>query len=106
VEYVYIANPAGEVEPPADGIFSRTLHSDEHIKVVLFGFGAGQELSEHTASVPAILYVVQGEARLTFGGDTVEAGPGAWTYMRPHLKHSVLAKTPVKLLLVLMKQSG
>ncbi len=42
---------------------------------VLFGFAQGEELSEHTASMPAVLHFLQGEAKLTLGDDTVEASP-------------------------------
>jgi len=101
--YTYFADLAKEVEPPVDGILSRTLHQDEQVKVVLFGFGAGQELSEHTASKPAIIQMIRGEAQLTMGDDTIAAKPGAWIYMPPNLKHSVHAQTPVVMLLLLMK---
>ena len=100
---MYIADLAKQVDIPADGILSRTLYADEQVKVVLFGFDAGQELSEHTASMPAILHIVQGEAHLTLGGDSVEARAGTWVHMPPDLKHSVQAKTPVVMLLLLMK---
>ena len=89
---------------PADGILSRTILNDEHVKVVLFAFAAGQELSEHTASMPAILQIVKGEARLGLGEETVEVHAGAWVHMPAQLRHSVQAKTPVVLLLVLLKQ--
>ena len=38
----------------ADSIVSRTLWTAERVKAVLFGFAPGQELSEHTASTPAM----------------------------------------------------
>lgn len=101
--YTHFANLAQEVAPPADGILSRTLYQNEQVKVVLFGFSAGQELSEHTASKPAIIQMIHGEARLTLGDDVVAAQPGAWIYMPPNLKHSVHAQTPAVLLLLLIK---
>ena len=101
-DYTYIADLAKQVDIPVDGILSRTLYSDEEVRVVLFGFGAGQELSEHTASTPAILHIVQGEARLTLGDDSLEARAGAWVHMPPELRHSVFAKTPVVMLLLLL----
>ena len=104
--YTYIADLAKQVDIPVDGILSRTLYDDEQVKVVLFGFGAGQELSEHTASMPAILHIVQGEARLTLGDDSVEAEAGAWVHMPPELRHGVYAKTPVVMLLLLIKPGG
>ncbi len=101
--YTYFADLAKEVAPPTDGILSRTLYQSEQVKVVLFGFGAGQELSEHTASKPAIIQMIQGEAKLTLGDDTIAAKAGAWIYMPPNLKHSIHAQTSVIMLLLLMK---
>jgi quercetin dioxygenase-like cupin family protein len=101
--YTYFADLAKQVDIPDDGILSRTLHTDEQVKVVLFGFDAGQELSEHTASMPAILHIVQGEARLTLGDDSVEAQAGTWIHMPPNVRHGIYAKTPVVMLLLLLK---
>ena len=102
--YTHIIDLAKEVEPPEDGILTRTLFNDDHVKAVIFGFGQGQELSEHTASMPAILHFIQGEATLTLGGDTVEAQTGTWIHMPPELKHSVQTKTAVVMLLLLLKK--
>ncbi len=101
--YTYIADLSQEARPPADGILSRTLHEDEHLKVVIFGFGAGQELWEHTSTMPAILQVVSGEAQLTLGDDTFDAGPGAFVHMAAGLRHAIRAKTPTVLLLLLLR---
>jgi quercetin dioxygenase-like cupin family protein len=62
--YTHIIDLAKEVEPPEDGILTRTVFNDDHVKAVIFGFGKGEELSEHTASMPAILHFVKGEATL------------------------------------------
>ncbi len=104
-DYTYIADLAQQVDIPADGILSRTLYSDDQVKVVVFGFDAGQELSEHTASMPAILHIIQGEARLTLGDDPMEARAGAWVRMPPELRHSVQARTPVIMLLLMMRSA-
>jgi quercetin dioxygenase-like cupin family protein len=94
---------AEEVELPDDGILTRTLLNDDDVKAVIFGFALGEELSEHTASMPAVLHFIKGEATLTLGEDTVEALPGTWIHMAPELKHSVQTKTPVVMLLLLLK---
>jgi len=90
-------------EIPPDSILSRTVFADDQIKVVLFGFAPGQELSEHTASQPALLHFLEGEADLTLGGDAVEARAGTWVHMVPRLSHSVKARTPVRMLLILLR---
>jgi len=100
----YIADLATCIEVPEDGVLSRTLFSDKQLNAVIFGFDTGQELSEHTASQPAIIQIVKGEATLTFGGDTYEAGPGTWVHMPAHLSHSVYAKSSLVMLLLLLKK--
>jgi len=102
--YTHIIDLAKEAEPPSDGILSRTIFNDNYVKVVVFGFGEGEELSEHTASMPAILHLIQGEATLTLGDDKVEAIPGTWIHMAAELQHSVQAKSPVVMLLLLLKK--
>lgn len=101
--YTHILDLAQEAEPPADGILSRTIHEDDRIKAVVFGFGQGQELSEHTAAKPAMLFFVKGEATVGLGDDTREARHGSWVHMPAKLKHSIKAETPVVMLLVLLK---
>lgn len=84
-----------------DSIVSRTFFKSERMKAILFGFDAGQELSEHTSSQTAIIQIVQGEATVTLGGDRHEVADGAWMHMPPQLKHSVYAKTPLIMLLLM-----
>jgi transcriptional regulator with XRE-family HTH domain len=101
--YTHILNLAKVAEPPADGILSRTIYQDDRAKAVVFGFGQGQELSEHTAAKPAMLFFVKGEAMLGLGEDMREARAETWVHMPANLKHSIKAKTPVVMLLVLLK---
>ena len=101
--YTHILDLAKEAEPPADGKSSKTIYQNDQIKAVVFGFGQGQGLSEHTAAKPAMLYFVKGEASVGLGDDVHDAQAGTWVHMPANLKHSIKAKTPVVMLLVLMK---
>jgi quercetin dioxygenase-like cupin family protein len=93
--YTLFLDLAKETQPPGKGILSRTLFNDDRLKVVLFGFAQGEELSEHTASMPAVLHFLQGEAKLTLGDDTLEARPGTWVHMAKGLRHSIQVNTPL-----------
>lgn len=106
MNYTYFADVTKELEIPKDGILSRTIYSDDSVKAVLFGFDAGQELSEHAASVPAIVSIVKGEVDFTLGGDKLEMGAGAWLHMPANLPHSLKAKTPLVMLLLLEKAAN
>ncbi|UCH59431.1 MAG: cupin domain-containing protein [Anaerolineales bacterium] len=105
-ELVFIENLDDENSHiPPDSILSRTILNNERMKVVLFSFAPGQELSEHTASMPAIMHILDGEAKLTLGGQEKTSTTGSWAYMPANLPHSVHAKTVVKMLLLLIKNS-
>ena len=100
--YAYIPDLSLSIsEIPTDSILSRTIHSDDSVKVLLFGFASGQELSEHTASMPAILHILEGEASLTLGEDTHQAQAGTWVHMPANLPHSIYAHESVFMLLLL-----
>jgi quercetin dioxygenase-like cupin family protein len=102
-DYTLFHELAKEIQPPDKGILSRTLFNDDRLKAVAFGFAQGEELSEHTASMPAVLHFLQGEAKLTLGNDTLEARSGTWVHMPTGLRHRIQAKTPVVMLLLLLK---
>ncbi len=76
--YTYIRDLLGEVAVPPDGILSRILDKDAQVNITLFGFDTGQELSEHTASAPAIIQILRGEAALTIASEEREGGAGTW----------------------------
>jgi quercetin dioxygenase-like cupin family protein len=87
---------------PTDSIVSRTIYKDEHLKAIVFAFAPGQELSQHTASVPAVIQILEGECDLTIGGTAYAGVPGTWVHMEANLPHSLLARTSVKMLLMMM----
>jgi quercetin dioxygenase-like cupin family protein len=102
-EYTYISDLEGLIsEVPQDSIVSRTFFEGDQMKSILFGFAQGQELSEHTASKPAVLHFLSGEAEVTLGMDPVAAKGGTWIHMPVNLPHSIVAKTPVLMLLMLI----
>ena len=94
---------AGFLEVPDAGTLSRTVHQDDLVTVVVFGFAAGEELSEHTSSRPAIIQVLRGELALTLAGEPVTAREGAWVHMSAGLRHAVLARVPSVMLLTLLR---
>ena len=102
--YTFIQNLVGDLPPiPSDSILSRTLLQNEHMRVILFQFAAEQELSEHTASKPAVLHFVSGEAAVTLGEDQQQAQAHTYIHMQPNLPHSIVAKSDVVMLLVMLE---
>ncbi|HEX9796210.1 MAG TPA: cupin domain-containing protein [Anaerolineales bacterium] len=103
-DYTFIADLGDRLpEIPDDSIVSRTLYDGPDAKVTLFGFAAGQELTEHTAAKPAVITVQAGTGHVRLGDDGFEIGPGSWIYMPAHLPHSVRATTQLVFVLQLLK---
>ncbi len=88
-----------EIQP--DSIVSKTFCKGDGLKAILFGFDAGQELSEHTSSQAATIQIIKGDATVTLDDDQHELSTGAWVHMPPRLKHSISAKTPLYVLLLM-----
>lgn len=102
-DYTFFENINDAIDSiPIDSIVSRTIYRDDHLKSIVFAFAPGQELSEHTASVPAIIQILEGECELTLGKDSYSVKAGAWARMPANLPHSIVAKTPVKMLLIML----
>jgi quercetin dioxygenase-like cupin family protein len=101
--YCLAQNILSEIQLPPKGILSHTLYNDEQAKIILFAFAAGEELTAHTAPMPATIQILSGEVTLSLGPDHSEAGPGCLVHMEPHLTHGIVAKTPAMVLLTLLK---
>jgi quercetin dioxygenase-like cupin family protein len=94
------------IPTPPDGIVSRTIFVDDDVRVVLFSFASGQQLSDHTAAVPVLIEVVEGEASIGVGAELIESRAGTWLHLPAHTPHSVTARTPLTLLLTLLKKQA
>ncbi len=102
-DYTFIEDLASLIDAiQPESIISRTFYKNDSMKAIVFGFDSGEELSEHTSNQTAIIQIVRGEATLTLGADKHEVKAGSWVHMPPHLKHSVYAKTPLIMLLLML----
>lgn len=101
--FTIIEDPLKQQPIPDEGILTRQIYEDATARIVLFTFSNGQRLSEHTASSPALLHFLSGEATLTLGKESFEVRSGAWVRMDPGLAHSIVTRSPVVMLLVLIK---
>jgi quercetin dioxygenase-like cupin family protein len=88
--------------PPA-GVVSQTLANTDAFKATLFGFDAGQELTEHSTPQHAMLHFLSGEFELILAGEKVSAHPGDWLHLPPDLPHALTASTAGAFLLIVLK---
>jgi quercetin dioxygenase-like cupin family protein len=98
----FYADLLAETTLPARGILSQTLSKSDGIELVLFAFAAGEALTEHTSSRPAIMHILAGEGDMTVAGEPHEARPGTWVRMPSQCKHSITARTPLVMALYLL----
>ena len=97
-----LADVADLVAIQPDATVSRTVLKAEGARLVLFGFDAGQVLTEHTAAVPVLLQVLDGRLSVTADGRSVELLPGGVIHLGTRVPHSVEALAPTRMLLTML----
>ena len=98
-----ILSLAGETRFAPNGIVSRTLLRTPNARAVLFGFAAGQELTEHTSTQHALVEVLSGECQFSLAGKPHLLKKGDFLYMPPNLPHALRAETEFSMLLTLIR---
>jgi quercetin dioxygenase-like cupin family protein len=100
--HTLISSPAGEVVVQPGAIVSRVLHRGDGLDVTVFGFDAGEQLTEHTASRAAVVQVLSGRLRFVVDGEELDLVDGSWLRMSPGAPHSLVAIEPTVMLLTLV----
>jgi quercetin dioxygenase-like cupin family protein len=87
-------------------VVSKVVHRDQQLDVTVFGFDAGEGLTEHTASRPAIVQVLSGRLRCTVDGEDTRMVPGTWLHMERGAPHALVAEEPTTVLLTLLRSEN
>jgi quercetin dioxygenase-like cupin family protein len=95
-------NLAGLVNIEPGKIISRTFVQRPEITVTLFSFGAGEGVSTHSAPGDAIVQILEGEAKITIGGNPLIAKTGDIVVMPANIPHAVEADQDFKMLLTVV----
>lgn len=83
------------------------LSTTDETRAIALGLAGGQSLSEHEVHERAWIVVIAGDVRFTdAAGQDMAAGPGVALELDPHERHSVLATTDARLLLLLAPWPG
>ena len=94
---------ATAVDYSSGAIVSRTVLDKPTGTLTLFAFDAGQGLSEHTAPYDATVQILDGEAELIIGGQSVKARTGELVIMPANVPHAVRAHQRFKMLLIMIR---
>jgi quercetin dioxygenase-like cupin family protein len=100
--HIVLPEVAGAIAIQTGAVVSRVIFHDDRSEVTVFGFDAGEGLSEHRASRSAIVQVIKGRMEFIADGEQLDAGPGFWLHMEPETPHSLIASQPTVMLLTLI----
>ena len=93
---------AGLVEVAPGKIVSRTFVQRPEMTITLFSFAAGEGVSTHSAPGDAMLYVLEGQAKVTIGGKPMTVNAGEVVVMPANIPHGVDAEQDFKMLLTVV----
>ncbi|STA92366.1 cupin domain-containing protein [Clostridium cochlearium] len=83
-------------------VVSRTLAQGKPLSVTLFAFDKGEEISSHSASGDAMVYILDGEAEITIGEEKFNVKKGETIVMPANVPHALLATERFKMLLTVV----
>ncbi|NQU78994.1 cupin domain-containing protein [Candidatus Woesearchaeota archaeon] len=89
------------IEYPKEGVLSKEVYRDDTFNTDLFCMAAGKEISEHTSTKKAIVYVVDGKGVFNLEGQDIIMEPGKLIHMDANAKHSLKAESNTSFLLIL-----
>jgi quercetin dioxygenase-like cupin family protein len=97
------ANLNSLIDYQRGAVVSRTIMDKEAGTVTLFAFDQGEGLSEHTAPYDALVYIIEGEAKITISGSPIKLKKGELTIMPANQPHSISTTTRFKMLLTMIR---
>ena len=93
---------AGLVEVEPGKVISRTFVQRPDLSITLFAFAAGEAISAHSAPGDAMVYILEGEARITIGDAASTVKSGEIIVMPANVPHAVDAEKDFKMLLTVV----
>jgi quercetin dioxygenase-like cupin family protein len=91
------------IEYQKDSVVSKTIIKQNTGNVTIFAFDEGQGLSEHTAPFDALVYIIDGEVKITIAGEDNLLKQGEMIIMPVNKPHTLKAVKKFKMMLVMIK---
>jgi quercetin dioxygenase-like cupin family protein len=98
-----VKNLQAMTEYQSDSIVSKSIIGKKSGNVTLFAFDKGQGLSEHTAPFDAMVYLIDGKAKVTLSGNDMNIEKGDIVILPANKPHALLATEKFKMMLVMIK---
>jgi quercetin dioxygenase-like cupin family protein len=93
---------ASLVEYQKGQVVSRTLAQGKPVSITLFAFDEGEEISSHSSSGDALVYLLDGQAEITVGGEKFNLKKGETIVMPAGIPHALNAVKQFKMLLIVV----
>lgn len=94
------------IEAPGGTVDPAVLMTDDGARAIAIRLDAGQALDEHQVRERAWVVVVEGEAEIRSGVDTVRGGVGTLATFAPGERHALSSETGARVLLLLAPWPG
>ena len=88
------------VEYQSGQVVSRTLAQGKNLSLTLFAFDKGEEISSHSSTGDAMVYILDGAAEITIGEEHFRLKKGETIVMPAGIPHALLAAEQFKMLLI------
>ena len=98
-----ITGVAVELPVTASATTSRALLDNDVVRVVAFAFDTGEQLTEHTASLPVVVQVLRGDLRFQVADEEHVLTGGDCVYLAPGAPHALEALSPSLVSLVMVR---
>lgn len=85
-------------------VVSRTIAQNNFMSMTLFAIESGEGISEHTTAGDALVYILDGQALITIGGEPMTVEAGKAIVMPANVPHALDAKEAFKMLLIVVKE--
>jgi quercetin dioxygenase-like cupin family protein len=102
-ESLVVSGLADDLPITAAATTSRSLVDNDRVRVVAFSFDTGEQLTEHTASMPVVVQVIAGTMRFDVQGQSHQLRAGDCVYLPAKEPHSLEAMEPSRLSLVMIR---
>jgi quercetin dioxygenase-like cupin family protein len=90
-ESVVVADLATELPITPSATTSRVVVANDAMRVVVFAFDAGEQLTEHTSTKAVAVQVLRGALRFEVAGASHDLVAGDLVYLAPNERHALEA---------------
>lgn len=102
IEHAKALELAGQVQVMPGQVVSKTLAQNDAVSLTVFAFDKGEEISSHSSEGDALVTVLEGEGRVTVGGQAFNLQAGQSIVMPAGVPHAVFALAPFKMFLTVI----